>query len=160
MSTIQNMFGMKHFVWGIGLVLVGLMVALWAVFGGFSDVEPRICELNDVSVYQHNVSGSDTLRTGTSGTIGVVIDSFNAVNHENIVDSCSQIKLGSTRAIVASFPYKGRLSNLVGYLRVYPQLVKLMKENGISLDLPVIKIVDRGNMRINYAILLEKVNLM
>jgi hypothetical protein len=61
---------------------------------------------------------------------------------------------------VASFPYKGRLSNLVGYLKVYPKLIRLMKENGISLDLPVVKIVDRVNMQINYAILLEKVNLI
>jgi len=151
---------MKHFVRGIGLVLIGLIFALWAGFGGFADVEPRICELNNVSVYPHNVSSSDTLRTETTGTVGVVIDSFNPGNQENMMNSCSQINLGSTRAIVASFPYKGRLSNLVGYLKVYPKLIRLMKENGISLALPVVKIVDRVNMQINYAILLEKVNLI
>ena len=52
--------------------------------------------------------------------------------------------------ITAEFPYKGRISIMIGMMKVYPALSKYLKANGYSESGPVLEIYDRTNNKIRY----------
>lgn len=52
--------------------------------------------------------------------------------------------------ITTEFPYKGRMSIMIGLMKVYPALMKYVKENGYSDAGPIMEIYDMTNNKIYY----------
>jgi effector-binding domain-containing protein len=52
--------------------------------------------------------------------------------------------------ITAEFPYKGRMSIMIGLMKVYPALMKYVKANGYSDEGPIMEIYDMTNNKIYY----------
>jgi len=52
--------------------------------------------------------------------------------------------------ITAEFPYKGKMSVMIGIMKVYPALVKYVKDNGFSESGPIMEIYDMPNGKILY----------
>jgi len=52
--------------------------------------------------------------------------------------------------ITAEFPYKGRISIMIGMMKVYPALMKYVKANGFTETGPVLEIYDMPNNKILY----------
>jgi len=52
--------------------------------------------------------------------------------------------------ITAEFPYKGKMSILIGLMKVYPALLKNVKANGYSEEGPIMEIYDLPNNKILY----------
>lgn len=58
--------------------------------------------------------------------------------------------------LVAEFPIRGKLSNLIGMMKVYPALNYSAKRNGYSVDTPIMEIWDIPNKTIIYRKILNK----
>ncbi|MDP4239191.1 MAG: hypothetical protein Q8904_06950, partial [Bacteroidota bacterium] len=54
------------------------------------------------------------------------------------------------RYITAEFPFKGRMSILIGILKIYPALTKYAKKNGYGETGPIMEIYDMPNNKILY----------
>jgi effector-binding domain-containing protein len=52
--------------------------------------------------------------------------------------------------ITAEFPYKGKMSIMISVLKVYPALMKYVKDNGYSENGPIMEIYDLPNNKILY----------
>lgn len=52
--------------------------------------------------------------------------------------------------ITAEFPYKGKMSMMISVMKVYPALMKYVKENGYSEEGPIMEIYDIANSKILY----------
>lgn len=52
--------------------------------------------------------------------------------------------------IVTEFPYKGKLSVMLGIIKVYPALNKFVKENGFNEEGAIMEIYDTPNKKIVY----------
>ena len=52
--------------------------------------------------------------------------------------------------IVARFPFKGKMSVMIGIMKVYPAIDKYVKENGYSEKGPIAEIYDMPNKMIVY----------
>ena len=52
--------------------------------------------------------------------------------------------------ITAEFPYKGKMSIMIGLMKVYPALMKYVKANGYSDAGPIMEIYDMTNNKIYY----------
>lgn len=59
--------------------------------------------------------------------------------------------LPESNAIVARFPYKGKVSVLIGVFRVYPELSRYMSEKGVAPG-PVMELYDVKNGTISYIV--------
>ncbi len=61
----------------------------------------------------------------------------------------------SSKSVVAEFPYKGKISILIGVFKVYPKLGSYIKEHKYP-QTPIMELYDRPNGRIEY---ISSVNL-
>jgi len=52
--------------------------------------------------------------------------------------------------ITAEFPFKGKMSIMIGVMKVYPSLMKFAKENGYSEVGPIMEIYDMPDNKIIY----------
>jgi len=52
--------------------------------------------------------------------------------------------------LVTEFPFKGKLSVILGIMKVYPAMEKFAKENGYEMDGAVMEIYDVPNKKILY----------
>ena len=62
--------------------------------------------------------------------------------------------------ITAEFPYKGKVSIMIGLMKVYPALKKYVKLNGYTEARPIMEIYDMPNNKIFYRIEAVKINPM
>jgi len=58
--------------------------------------------------------------------------------------------LPETNCITIEFPFKGKMSIMVGIFRVYPEIEKYIKENNLEEAGPVMEIYDIPNQKIIY----------
>jgi hypothetical protein len=54
-----------------------------------------------------------------------------------------------SKSVVAEFPYKGKLSIILGVFKVYPKLSRFLKERKYT-QTPIMEIYDQPNERIKY----------
>jgi hypothetical protein len=52
--------------------------------------------------------------------------------------------------IITEFPYKGKMSIIMSVLKIYPDLIKYVKNNGYSENGPIMEIYDIPNNKILY----------
>lgn len=52
--------------------------------------------------------------------------------------------------ITAEFPYKGKMSIMIGMIKVYPAMNKFVKDNGYSEAGPIMELYDKPNKKIIY----------
>ena len=80
---------------------------------------------------------------------GCIIDEADAkalMNHNKL-----KIKqLETSPCLITNFPYKGKMSVIVGVLKVYPAMQMYLQQNKLAKDGPVIEIYDQPAKQIQY----------
>lgn len=82
--------------------------------------------------------------------IGCIVDSEHLDEWEALQTNFEVTTFPLGEYLVAEFPYKGKLSVLIGIFKVYPQLENYVKENNYQPDTPVMEIWDVPNKKIIY----------
>ncbi|MBT4484279.1 MAG: GyrI-like domain-containing protein [Candidatus Latescibacteria bacterium] len=88
---------------------------------------------------------SDELRS----IVGCIVEGKSA---EELSEVGKKYKIGeypSSESVVAEFPFKGKLSIIIGVLKVYPKLSSYIKEKQYAKT-PIMELYDQPNEKIEY----------
>ena len=82
--------------------------------------------------------------------VGCIVDSEHLDEWEALRTNFEVTTFPIDEYLVAEFPYKGKLSVLIGIFKVYPEIETYIEENDYQSDTPVMEIWDIPNKKIIY----------
>ena len=81
--------------------------------------------------------------------VGCILEKKDLDKIEDLKTKYNIIEIPESESICAEFPYKGKISILVGIFKFYPSLKKYLSNKGLKPG-PVMEIYDTPNEKINY----------
>lgn len=128
--------------------------------GDYNNLSPITNEiyyylLNDLKIQTYKGFGifyddpQQTEKSQLRADAGCIIEDKDRMQLKGVDDKYKMKTLPITKTILAEFPYKGSVSILLGYLKVFPALKKYMRKHGLN-DGPLMAILDVPNKKIIY----------
>lgn len=90
--------------------------------------------------------------------VGCILESKDVEKTEELKKDFNVSVFATEEYIVAEFPFKGKMSVILGIMKVYPALNKFAEENGYNPDSPVMEIWDVPNKKTIYRKKIIKLN--
>jgi len=87
--------------------------------------------------------------------VGCIIEGKSIDDLKKVSEKYSVKEYPSSKSVVAQFPFKGKMSIIMGVFKVYPKLNKYIKEKNYDKT-PIMELYDQPNERIEY---ISSVNL-
>ncbi len=81
--------------------------------------------------------------------VGCIVENKSVDSLNSISDKYGVKEYPSTKSVVAEFPYKGKMSIVVGIFKVYPKLSTYIKEHKYA-QTPIMELYDQPNEKIEY----------
>ncbi len=109
--------------------------------------EEKIETTKGIGIYYDNPKNvaKDKLRS----EIGCIVENADSVTLSKLSEKYQVKRVPQGEFVVAEFPFKGKLSVLLGIMKVYPALDKFCKEQGY-VESPITEIYDMPNKKIVY----------
>lgn len=89
---------------------------------------------------------------------GCILEEEHTEHYDDISNRFKMTGFPEDRYILAEFPYKTKASVMMSVFKVYPALNNYAKQNGWSLDTPVMEIYDIPNHKILYRKEIKELN--
>lgn len=87
--------------------------------------------------------------------LGSIISAENAAVLSDLDEDLTVIQIPAYRAMVSTFPYKSKISILLGVMKFYPALNKHLEESGLHPEAPIVEVYDSGKKEIRYVVPLD-----
>ena len=81
--------------------------------------------------------------------VGCIVEGISAEKLKKIIDKYGIKEYPSSKSVFADFPYKGKMSIIIGVFKVYPKLASYIKEHKYH-QAPVMELYDNPNEKIEY----------
>ncbi len=81
--------------------------------------------------------------------VGCIVGGKSVEELRNLSNKYGVKEYPSSKSVVAEFPYKGKISIVVGIFKVYPKLALYIKEHKYT-QTPIMEVYDRPSKRIEY----------
>ena len=109
--------------------------------------DEKIETTKGIGIYYDNPKkvAKDKLRS----EIGCIVENVDSATLTRLAEKYQVNTLPKSDFVVTEFPFKGKLSVLVGIMKVYPALEKFSKEHGY-VESPITEIYDVPNKKIIY----------
>ncbi len=108
---------------------------------------------NGFGLYYDNPQEVD--KANLRSIVGCIVEGRSVEDLKKLRDKYGVKEYPSSKSVVAEFPYKGKLSILIGIFKVYPKLAPYIKEHKYT-QTPIMELYDQANKRIEY---ISSVNL-
>ena len=80
---------------------------------------------------------------------GCIVEGKSVEDLKKISNKYGVKEYPSSKSVVAEFPYKGKMSILIGVFKIYPKLASYIKEHKYT-QTPIMELYDQPNKRIEY----------
>jgi len=81
--------------------------------------------------------------------VGCIIEDKDKLSVADLGNKYNFGEFPASDCVIAEFPYKGKLSIIIGVLKVYPKLTEYLSANKLSM-VPIIEVYDQPNKKIMY----------
>ncbi len=81
--------------------------------------------------------------------VGCVVEGRSVEDLIKVSNKYGVKKYPSSKSVVAEFPYKGKMSIIIGIFKVYPKLSAYIKEQKYT-QTPIMELYDQANKKIEY----------
>ena len=81
--------------------------------------------------------------------VGCIVEGRSVEDLKKVTSKYGVKEYPSSKSVVAEFPYKGKMSILIGVFKIYPKLASYIKEHKYT-QTPIMELYDQPNKRIEY----------